>query len=140
MLTLHLGLHGRDEHYKLTFGDLEVKETTDGKKYVQFNERDTKTRTGETGQNTRAFQPKMWSTPQNTDRCPVRLFELYLSKRPTDCCAADSPFYLAINYDVKPGGFWYKRQRLGVNRLGNIMKIMANKGGLQGNKTNHSAR
>ena len=80
MLTLHFGLRGRKEHYKLTFGDLEVKETTDGKKYiyVQFNERDTKTRTGETGQNTRAFQPKMWSMLQNEDRCPVRLFELYL--------------------------------------------------------------
>ena len=36
MLTLHFSLRGRDEHYKLTFGDLEVKETTDGKKYVQF--------------------------------------------------------------------------------------------------------
>ena len=47
MLTLHLGMRGRDEHYKLT--DLEVKQTTDGKKYVQLNERDTKTRTGETG-------------------------------------------------------------------------------------------
>ena len=138
MLTLHLGLRGRDEHYKLTYGDLEVKETTDGKKYVQFNERDTKTRTGETSQNTRAFQSKMWSTPQNPDRYPVRLFELYLSKRPKDYCEVDSPGH--YNHDVKLGSFWYKRQRLGVSRPANMMKIMASKGGLQGNKTNHSAR
>ena len=72
----------------------------------------------------------MWSTPQNTDRCPVRLFEQYLSKHPKDYCEVDSPLYLAINYDAK----------LSVNRLGNIMKIMANRAGLQGNKTNHTAR
>ena len=83
-----------------------------------------------------AFQPKMWSTPQNTDRCPLRLFEQYLK----DYCEVDSPLYLAINYDAKLGGCWYKRQGLGVNRLGNIMKIMANRAGLQGNKTNHTAR
>ena len=140
MLSMHMSLRGRDQHYKLTYGDLEVKETTDGKRYVQFNERDTKTRTGDTGQGTRAFRPKMWSTPHNPEQCPVQLFELYLSKRPTDYCDDDSPFYLAINYDAKPGGFWYKRQKLGMNRLGNIMKIMASKAGLQGKKTNHSAR
>ena len=134
MLSMHLGLCGRDEHYKLTYGDLEVKETTDGKRYDQFNERDTKTRTGDACQGTRAFRPKMWSTPHNPEQCPARLFELYLSKRPTDCCDDDSLFYLAINYDAKPGGFWYKRQKLGMNQLGNIMKIMASKAGLQGKK------
>ena len=58
ILTFNFGLHGIDEHYKVALGDLEVKETTDGQKCVQFNKRDTKTRTGETGQNTRACQPK----------------------------------------------------------------------------------
>ena len=55
--------------------NLEVKETTDGKRYFQFNKRDTNTRTGGTGQDTKAFRPKMWSTPQNPEQCPVRLFE-----------------------------------------------------------------
>ena len=67
MLTLHLDLRRRDEHYELAYGDFEVKETTDGKSYVQLNEQDTKTRTGESSLDTRAFQPKMWSTPENPD-------------------------------------------------------------------------
>ena len=71
MLTMHMGLRGRYEHYKLTYGDLEVKETTDGKRYVQFNERDTKTCTGDTGQDAGAFRPKMWSTPQIPEQCPI---------------------------------------------------------------------
>ena len=47
MLTLHLSLCERDQHYKLTCGNFEAKETTDGKRYVQFNEQATKICTGE---------------------------------------------------------------------------------------------
>ena len=36
-----------------------VKETTDGKMYVELS------------QDTRAFQTKMWSTPENPDQCQV---------------------------------------------------------------------
>ena len=38
LLTLHMGMRGRDEHYKLLYGDFDVKSTTDGSKYVEFNE------------------------------------------------------------------------------------------------------
>ena len=80
MLCMHMGMRGQDEHRKLRFGDLNVK-TGNGSKYIEFNEHDTKTRTGESGER-RAFQPKMWSTPSRPQRCPVWLFELYVSKRP----------------------------------------------------------
>jgi len=55
-------------------------------------------------------------------------------------CAADSPFYLAVNHHRKPTSFWYKKQPLGVTLLNRIMKELAHKGGIQGKKTNHSAR
>ena len=112
LLTVHMGMRGRDEHYKLLYGDFKVQSTTDGAKYVEFSERDTKTRTGESS-NTRAFKPKMWSTPQNPEHCPVRLFEKYLSKRPSQMSTPDSPFYLAVNYHpAGPDDPWYKRQRI----------------------------
>ena len=50
LLTLHLGMRGRDEHYKLLYGDFEEKETTDGTLFIEFSERDTKTRTGESSE------------------------------------------------------------------------------------------
>ena len=84
-----------------------VKDTTDGKMYVELSQ-DTCTR---------AFQTKMWSTPENPDQCRVWLFELYVSKRPQWLLQSWFSIYLAINYKVKPGEHWYKRQRLGVNRL-----------------------
>ncbi len=47
LLCLHMGMRGRDEHYKLRYGDIDVKCSSDGMKYVEFTEWDTKTRTGE---------------------------------------------------------------------------------------------
>ena len=71
LLTLHMGLRGRDEHYKLTYGDLAIQTIPDGPKYVEFNERDTKICSGETNPS-RQFKPKMWSTPNNLSRCPLQ--------------------------------------------------------------------
>ncbi len=141
LLTVHMGMRGRDEHYKLLYGDFEVQSTADGTlKYVDFSERDTKTRTGEFS-DTHAFKPKKWSTPHNTEHCPVRIFEKYLSKRPPQMNTRDSPFYLAINcHPARLNDPWYKWQRMGKNELGQIMKTLAKSGELKGKKTNPSAR
>ena len=72
LLTLHMGMRGRDEHYKLKFGDFLIHSTDKQLKYVKFNERDTKTRSGESSVS-RPIKPKMWSTPQIEQRCPVRI-------------------------------------------------------------------
>ena len=137
LLTLHMGMRGRDEHYKLKYGDFQEKTTTDGSSYIEFSERDTKTRTGESC-DSRPFKPKMWSTPNNPRRCPVHIFKKYLSMRPAEMCKPDAPFYLAVNYQPAQDQPWYKRQRMGKNKLGQIMKMLATQGELQGKKTNHS--
>ena len=140
LLTLHMGMRGRDEHYKLKYGDLNIHTTDEGYKYVEFNERDTKTRSGESSAS-RPFSPKMWSTPQNNQQCPVRIYEKYLQKRPPQMCEPDSPFYLAVNYKPSPANeYWYKQQKMGKERIGNIMKRMAAAADITGKKTNHSAR
>ncbi len=72
----------------------------------------------------RSFKSKTWSNTNDLDRCPVHLFELYVSKRPLDMCEDDSPFYLSVNPKGK-GPFWYKWQAMGTNKLGSIMKRMA---------------
>ena len=116
LLCLHLGMRGRDEHYKLRYGDLEVQCSSEGTKYVEFSERDTKARTGE-GSHTRPFKPIMWSTPEKTDNCPMLLFENYLMQRLSQMCQFHSPFYLAMTYKPSPGSKWYKNQRMGLDSL-----------------------
>ncbi len=138
LLTMHMGMRGRDEHYKLTYGDFCIHSTPDGFKYVEFNERDTKTRSGETNAS-RQFKPKMWNTPNNISRCPLRIFEKFLQKRPVEMCKSESPFYLAVNYNYSNDDIWYKKQKMGKDRINTIMKRMAASAGLSGEKTNHSA-
>lgn len=55
-------------------------------------------------------------------------------------CTPDSPFYLAVNHQRLPKSYWYKKQPLGVTLLNRIMKELADRSGVQGRKTNHSAR
>ena len=137
-ITTHMGTRGRDEHHKLRFGDFVVALTTDGHRYVEFSaERGTKTRTGETekstNENARVFKPKMWATPDTPSRCPVRLYQTFVEKRPPEMCTPTSPFYLAANHRHTPTSYWYKKQPLGVTLL-NRIKELAEKGGIQGKK------
>ena len=74
-----MGMRGCDEHHKLKFGDFTSKETSDGKAYIEFNETDTKTRSGATKES-RAFKPRMWSNPLHPERCPVRIFHCFLKQ------------------------------------------------------------
>ena len=107
MVCMHMGMRGQDEHHKLKFGDFACKETSDAKAYVEFSEWDTKTRSGATKDST-AFKPKMWSNPLCPERCPVRIFHLFLEKRPTEMCNNDSPFYLTTNLKFATNGVWYR--------------------------------
>ena len=44
--TIHFGLRGVDEHRKLMWGDIKLETDNEGGFFLEFNERDTKTRTG----------------------------------------------------------------------------------------------
>jgi hypothetical protein len=52
-------MRSRTEHVNLRWGDVELKETSAGVKFLELSERATKTRTGVTGE-ARAFAPKMF--------------------------------------------------------------------------------
>ena len=62
---MHFGLRGRKEHRDMWWGDVKLKETADGKEYLEFNERQTKTRTGSDCRDIRAMPPKMFATDRS---------------------------------------------------------------------------
>ncbi|VDI49717.1 Hypothetical predicted protein [Mytilus galloprovincialis] len=110
-------------------------------KQILGAERTTKTRTGAKAGDERPVAPKMFAQEDN-DNCPVRLLKLYLSKRPSDLKNdPNSRFYLRplvnVNVDTE---VWYSHQPLGKNKLGEMMKMMANQAQLSGRKVNHSTR
>ena len=115
------------------------------KEYLEFVERQTKTRTGDNPKDMRKVTPKMWSNLENISRCPVEVYKQYSLLRPSNFCKPEDPLYLAthtIQGSMKPADQWFKRQPIGVNKISTIMKRMSINAGLPPNKklTNHSAR
>ena len=58
---MYNGLRGCKEHRDRCWGDVKLKETADGKEYLQFYERQTKTRTGSDCRDIMAIPSKMFA-------------------------------------------------------------------------------
>lgn len=69
-------------------------------------------------------------------RCPVRLYELYVARCPPDCPDA---FYLRP-LDKFTADRWYTSVPIGVNTLGNIVSKLCARAGFVGFFSNHSLR
>ena len=57
MKLLHFGLRGVSEHYNLRWGTIKLKESSDGTEYFEYNESQTKTRTGKNIVDIRQIKP-----------------------------------------------------------------------------------
>ena len=95
--------------------DEKLCQTSTGQELFEFNERETKTPSGNDPRNVRAIAPKIIVVPNN-EKCPVKAYKVY----------ADAPFYLAVN-NVKSGSGkpWFKKAPVGVNKLNTVTKTMA---------------
>ena len=132
---------------KNSAGETVLKTDSDGKEYLEYFERQTKTRTGEDLRNQRAIKPRMYANNDaiSIDRDPGHVFKMYKEKRPPSMLEPDSSFYLSVNYfktethATVEGKNWFRAQPMGVNKLNNIMKGMAQAAGIS-DKTNHSSR
>ena len=80
-------------NFAFRWGDNTLHSDSDGSRYLELNERQTKTCTGENISDVREVSPKMYECPG--DRNPVALYELYASKRPTGMRDPSDLFYIA---------------------------------------------
>ncbi|VDI55594.1 Hypothetical predicted protein [Mytilus galloprovincialis] len=133
----YFGLRRRQDHVKMLWGDVLLKKTSNGKEYLEFNERSTKTRSGGKVEDYRPVQPKVFEEPKAGEKCPIYIYKEYSRHRPT--VDYDSRFYLRPLVDPKTN-VWFSKQCVGRDKLSRIMKNMAEKGKLQGRKVNHSGR
>jgi integrase len=129
------GFRGSHEARQLKWGDIKLIETEDGD-ILEFNERETKTRTGNSS-HLRPFKPKIYAT-EDPARCPIVAYKKFAEHRPQLMLSDEAPFYLAINY--RPITIWFKAQAMGNERLQKTMARMASNAGLVGHFTNHSVR
>lgn len=142
--TVHFGLRGRHEHREMCWGDVTLKTNTDGHEYLEFCERQSKTRTGNDPRNVRDVKPKLWANLDNPERCPVNIYKIYARKRPTGYSQPNHPFYIAstTKHSPSPNETWFKRNPIGTNKLGSMMSTMVHNSEISTDKrlTNHSAR
>ncbi len=98
---IHFGMRPGKEQRDLRWGDLELKQDSEGTRFIEFcRERQTKTRTGENPRNLRSKKPQMYENKSNPDRCPINSYLAYRARRPAGMLADESPFYLAVNIEV----------------------------------------
>ena len=105
---------------------------------VLISERRTKTRSGAGVHHYRKVTPKMFQQTGNVF-CPVDMYKKYRGHRPPDLLTPESRFYLQ-NLPKPSGNVWFSHQPVGKDKLGKMMNVLAEKGSLEGRKTNHSTR
>ena len=102
--TKGFGFRGCNEARQLKWGDITIKTTDGGETYLEWNERLTKTRAGNSSHQ-RPFAPKIFQNVKCPSRCPIRLYELYESERPSDakCDAFFSASVTIVHMTAVPG-------------------------------------
>ena len=67
----------------MTWGDVQLHMEADGTEYLEYSERQTKTRTGADPRYVRAVKPKAFAVPNGPpERDPVAVNKIYPEKRP----------------------------------------------------------
>ena len=79
----------------MRWGDVKMCKTDQGVEYLEFNERQTKTRTGADHRDVRPFAPKMFST-DGSEKHPVAVYKLFVQKRPKKMKDPDLRFTLQL--------------------------------------------
>ena len=69
--TIHFGLRGCKEHREMCWEDVKLCQTSTGQELFEFNERETKTLSGNDPRNVRAIARKIIAVPNN-EKCPVK--------------------------------------------------------------------
>ena len=114
----------------MCWGDVKLRKNANGEEYLEYFERQTKTRTGDNPRDVRKVTPKMYAVPTNPpEKDPVFVYKLYAEKRPNEMSTDEAPFYLAVNHCKKVS-----------SDKTSLMKRMAEKAGLGPNISNHSGR
>ena len=99
MNSIHFGLRGCDEHRQMCWSDVKLLRDTDGTEYLDYCERQTKTRSVEEPRNIRPVKPKAFARPDGPpEKDPVFVYKFYSEKRPSSMQTVEAPYYLGINH------------------------------------------
>ena len=141
MNSIHFGLRGCDEHRQMCWSDVKLLRDADGTEYLEYCERQNKTRSGEEPRNIRPVKPKAFARPDGPrEKDPDFAYKFYSEKRPSSMQTVEALYYLGINHSKDSSKWWFKASPMRVNKLTSLMKTMTGKAGIERRLTNHSSR
>ena len=144
-LMTEAGMRASCEHLFLCWGDVKLKTTTEGKRYIEHMERQTKMRMGE-GAATKQPASKIFENASDPSRCLVQAYLKFEEKRREAMKTDDARFYLqALNKPVEQyelTDIWYNKQPLGISSIQKFMKNIPSRASITHDKkiSNTSAR
>jgi hypothetical protein len=135
-LSLHFARRGREGLRSLTKDTFVIKVDATGNKYItqSYNEKE-KNHQGISNRETEK-NASMYAQPKDPERCPVKSYELYLSKLNPKCEA----LFQKPKKNFKLSHIWYDNVPLGHNTLGDMMKCISIDAQLSQTYTNHCIR
>ena len=140
LFGVHFALRASVEHRSLRIGprsQLRLGIDRD-KRFLEYSEDVSKTRQGGLAhKNVGRKIVRAYANIVNPDRCIVKLYEDYMTRRPIHNCLED--FYLRPLAHPR-GRVWYVSQPIGRNTLSKVVGNLAADAGLKGNYSNHSLR
>ena len=74
---------------RYVLGDVRLRRTTDGEEFLEYSERQTRTRTSENPRDVTQIKPKIFSV-HAIEKDPVAAYKLYAEKRPTEMNYSDA--------------------------------------------------
>ena len=87
--------------------------------YLEYNEGQTKTRTGKVVRNVLDSKPRMYAVPEFST-CPVKMYKANKAKHSSDFCSSSEPLYLAaVTHRANPreDEQWFLRCPLERNKM-----------------------
>ena len=92
MNLIYSGLRGCDERCQMRWSDVKILRDADGTEYLEYSERQTKTRNGEEPRNIRPVKPKTFARPDGApEKDPVSVYKFYSEKRPSSMQSVEAP-------------------------------------------------
>ena len=119
--------------------DFPLRKDETGASYIAYTEGITRTRQGGIHQKSRLQLPKMFEI--QSERCRVKLFQKYLSKRPVGMEKLGPVYLQPIANPLT--NTWYKKTLMGINSINSMMKDLISNSPFQNSEkhlANYSAR
>ena len=150
-LSFYLGRRGRENQRQLQPNMLALRSTADGKVYLELNREaagsipSTKNHQGGLSDMEDESDGKIFAKPKS-NFCPVKTIQNYMSHLNPSCDALfQRPKYTKLDNDRSKESnedveVWYYNSPVGESTLGNMLRKMTSRAGIQPPLTNHSIR